>query len=174
VFTLFPWVALVPVGAFVGLLLTGERDEAAEIRLHRRLAMAGAAIAAVGFALGAIGNPAIAFWTSRWSVFLAQVGLMTVAIWAAWAWMPTRAAAHLGGTPMVLFGRTSLFVYWVHVELAYGMLSYPLHKSLPLAWAMVGLAAMFLLMYWAATWWTQRQSRVQSPGSRVPVPDAGR
>ena len=157
VFTLFPWVALVPVGAFVGLLLAGERDDAAEVRLHRRLAMTGAALAALGFALGAIGNPAIAFWTSRWSVFLAQVGLMTVAIWAAWAWMPTRAATLLGASPLVLFGRTSLFVYWIHVELAYGMLSYPLHKALPLPWAMVGLVAMFGLMYLAARWWSGRQ-----------------
>jgi len=159
VFTLFPWVALVPVGAFVGLLLVGERDDAAERRLHRRLAMWGVAIAAAGFALDAIGNPAIAFWTSRWATFFVQVGFMTVMIWMARGWMQTPLAAPLGAAPLILFGRTSLFVYWVHVELSFGVLSYPLHHALELRWALVGLAGMYGLMYVAAGWWSRRDTK---------------
>ena len=36
---------------------------------------------------------------------------------------------------MIVFGRASLFVYWVHVELAYGWFTQPLHQALPLPWA---------------------------------------
>ena len=31
------------------------------------------------------------------------------------------------------FGRASLFVYWVHVELVYGVLTAPIHRRLPFA-----------------------------------------
>ena len=47
-------------------------------------------------------------------------------------------------------GRTSLFIYWIHVELVYGLISRPLHGalSLPAAWA--AFAAFSLLMLWIA------------------------
>ena len=32
-----------------------------------------------------------------------------------------------------MFGQTSLFVYWIHVEIAYGVFTYAIHRSLPLA-----------------------------------------
>jgi hypothetical protein len=36
-------------------------------------------------------------------------------------------------------GRTSLFIYWIHVELIYGLVVRPLHKSLPLPQAWLGV-----------------------------------
>ena len=45
------------------------------------------------------------------------------------------------------FGRSSLFVYWVHVELAYGVVSIPLHRSLTLEEALLGVILLSLLMY---------------------------
>jgi hypothetical protein len=32
---------------------------------------------------------------------------------------------------MLQFGHTSLFVYWIHVELAYGVIASPLKGNLP-------------------------------------------
>ena len=49
-------------------------------------------------------------------------------------------------SPMELFGRTSLFVYWVHVELVYGVFSRPLHKRLSLEGAVVGFALFTCVM----------------------------
>lgn len=156
VFALFPWVAYVPVGAFVGSLIAEPRDEAAEPRLHRQLAAYGAGVAAVGFALGAISlPPAIAFWTGAWGRFLAFVGLMTLGVWIAWVWLRSSLPAW-SSAPLLLFGRTSLFVYWVHVELAYGFLSYPLHHALPLPWSIVGFAIITAGMLRAARWWADR------------------
>jgi hypothetical protein len=54
-------------------------------------------------------------------------------------------------------------VYWVHVELAYGALSYPLHRALPLRWAAMGVVGMIALMYFAAVWWNGRTARPWIP-----------
>ena len=68
--------------------------------------------------------------------------------------------------PMLLLGRTSLFVYWVHVEIAYGVVSYPLHYALPLAWSAAGFVAVLLVMHRAAGWWTGRPQTVWIPRLR--------
>jgi hypothetical protein len=43
---------------------------------------------------------------------------------------------------MRLFGQTSLFVYWVHVELCYGLLFRRFHNALSMRAATVGLLSM--------------------------------
>ena len=42
-----------------------------------------------------------------------------------------------GWSPLAQLGRTSLFIYWIHVEMVYGLISLPLHRalSLPAAFA---------------------------------------
>ena len=74
---------------------------------------------------------------------------------------------------MQQFGRTSLFIYWIHIEMVYGVLSAPLHKRLPLGTAIVGLVvfAVFLfglslLKNWAVRLW---RGRHESPGGRASV-----
>jgi hypothetical protein len=44
--------------------------------------------------------------------------------------LPGPLAAPLA--PVERFGRASLFVYWIHVELVYGYATWPLHRSLEL------------------------------------------
>jgi len=44
------------------------------------------------------------------------------------------------------FGRTSLLIYWIHVDLCYGMVSGRLHGRLNMTWATVGFVAMTGLM----------------------------
>jgi len=71
----------------------------------------------------------------------------------AWAWMHRPTASHW--SPLLVFGRTSLFVYWVHVELAYGRVSYPLHASLSVRAALLAFAAFTALMLGLAVLWTR-------------------
>jgi len=40
-----------------------------------------------------------------------------------------------------------LFVYWIHVEMVYGVLSLPLHRSLTFGQAWAAMAALSLLLY---------------------------
>jgi len=47
---------------------------------------------------------------------------------------------------MRLFGQTSLLVYWVHVELVYGLLLGRLHNRLSMVGATIGLVLMTAAM----------------------------
>jgi hypothetical protein len=49
-------------------------------------------------------------------------------------------------SPLQQLGRTSLFIYWIHVEMVYGAVSRPLHHALSFREAWVMLAAFVLLM----------------------------
>ena len=67
-------------------------------------------------------------------------------------------------------GKTSLLVYWVHVEMVYGHLSDPIKHKLTLVWAssLLGvLTALMLLLSWLRTeWWPKRRPvAVSPPGS---------
>ncbi len=48
---------------------------------------------------------------------------------------------------MAVFGQSSLFVYWVHVELVYGVFSASLHKRLAFPDAVAAFAWFALLMF---------------------------
>ena len=43
-------------------------------------------------------------------------------------------------------GRTSLFIYWIHIELIYGLIVRPLHKSLTLSEAWLGVLVFSIFM----------------------------
>ena len=47
-----------------------------------------------------------------------------------------------------MLGRSSLFVYWVHVELVYGLFSIPLHGAFSLTGAWIGCLLVCALMTW--------------------------
>jgi uncharacterized membrane protein len=159
-FTFFPWAGFVFAGAAVGVLIDRARDTAQEARLNLWFGAAGIAIA--GAALAASYQPSpyrdSYFWTSSPSFFFLRVGLLVAALGASYLWM-RRPTAHRF-SPFVQFGRTSLFVYWIHVEMVYGFISTPLHKALTLPQACVAFllftAFMFALSMWktriAADW----------------------
>ena len=173
VFTLFPWVAFVFAGAAVGAQIAMTPSAGRGPRALGGLALAGMAIVVAG-AVGA-GLPALVpseFWKTSASWFLVRVGAMTIALtlgglWLDWAervgnhlaarlvWWRRLARSRLA-SPLLLFGRASLFVYWTHVELAYGIFSRPLHRALPLGWALAGLAGLTLVMLMAAKLWIER------------------
>ena len=67
-------------------------------------------------------------------------------------------------------GQRSLFVYWIHVEMVYGLPSTPIHGALTLgqAWAALGLFCVFILMLVLAKdrlvwWWTRGRPVQMSP-----------
>ena len=163
VFPLFPWVAYVPLGAYIGALLLDARDEVAEKRSLLRLAIAGASLVGLGIVAGWAGPVVNAsFWIDHAGVFAIKSGCMMMALGAA-RWLTSLQPASVL-EPMLLLGRTSLFVYWVHVEIAYGVVSYPLHYALPLAWSAAGFVVVLLVMHRAAGWWLSIP-----PGAWIPA-----
>lgn len=149
VFSIFPWLAFVFVGAFVGTVLA---RSGASARTQKWLAAAGTATIAAG-TVGSYLPPATAseFWSTSISFFLIRIGGMILGLPLAWMWLRSRSTG-----PMLVFGRASLFVYWVHVELAYGFFTYPLQRALPLGWALVVFALFTAAMLGLAHLWIRR------------------
>jgi uncharacterized membrane protein len=76
---------------------------------------------------------------------------------------------------MRLFGQTSLLVYWVHVELVYGLLLGRLHNRLSMAGATVGLVLMTAAMAVVGKlrlkyWHGWRKISVPKPAGNLPAP----
>jgi len=130
--------------------------------------VAGAAIAALAYA--ASFRPAIyeqtSFWTTSPTFFFVRLGILIASVPLAYGWN----ALFAGKSPLQEFGRASLFVYWIHVELAYGVLSGPWHKSLTLGQALVAYLLFTLAMFGAVKardrvveWWNT--GRLQPSGA---------
>ena len=146
-FTFFPWTAFVMAGAVVGVILDAARTGAGDRRANVAFGAAGVVMAIAAYEASFLPplHPQSAFWTTSASFFFIRLGLMMTALSLAWLW-EQRPTAGRRWSPIQLLGRTSLFVYWVHVELVYGLISRPLHGAFPLWGAWAALAVVCLLM----------------------------
>ena len=154
-FSVLPWGGFVFAGAWFGRVLVAPRDAAADRALHFRIALAGLAIFIIAFAGSYV--PSLTpskFWTNSSAFFLLRIGVMLMLVFLAWLWMQRSTANRW--SPMLVFGKTSLFVYWVHVEVVYGFPTYPLRHELSLAGWLVAYAAFTLLMLGLAMLWLRR------------------
>ena len=144
-FTLLPWSAFVSAGAVLGIALDAWR--ASGWKLHLGIALAGAALALGSW--WASWQPAIfegaSFWTTSPAFFGLRTGLLALAVAGAWLWC--RRPFTRGPGPIQRLGIGSLFVYWVHVELVYGLPGRPLRGRLTLEECAVAFAALTVLMY---------------------------
>ena len=142
VFSLFPWVGLLFAGATVGVYLADQPDTPS---VHKRLALIGLSVFAIGMIGSFMPSPFAlsSFWTTSISLFLIRSGVMTTLL--PLAWLIKRKASN-AWSPTIMLGRHSLFVYWVHVELAYGIFMRPWQKSFPLTEALIGFVLLTALM----------------------------
>jgi len=169
-FTLLPWAGFVFAGAAVGALLVGAHASDVARRIHLGLVAVGAALIALGFV--AATRPSIyeasSFWTSSPTWFAIRVGILMIALSGIYALdtathrennenSKTRRNLFPGFRDFVIswlgtlavFGRASLFVYWIHVELVYGYASWLWRHRLPLWATAVAFVAFSSLMYGA-------------------------
>jgi uncharacterized membrane protein len=160
-FPIFPWAAFVTAGVVVGLVLDTARTTDIERRVNIAIGAAGVALVLIArrasFLLPL--DPRSAFWTTSASFFFIRVGTMLAALSLAYVW-EQRATAGKHSSPLQLLGRSSLFVYWIHVEMVYGLMSLPLHHAFSLrgAWIALGVFSLFMLACAAAkerlsNWW---------------------
>jgi uncharacterized membrane protein len=145
-FAFFPWTGFVLAGACLGVLIDASRTETSERRLNLWFAAVGLLLAAGAYAASYL--PSLfsnsQFWTSSPSFFLIRTGVLVIAVGGAYAWRAGRE----GWSPLEQMGRTSLFIYWIHIELIYGLVVRPLHKALSFgeAWLGVLIFALFMLI----------------------------
>jgi fucose 4-O-acetylase-like acetyltransferase len=146
-FVFFPWTALVFAGACLGVLIDCTSTPAPERRVNLWIGIGGGALAAFAFAASFLPSPFehSDFWTSSLSYFLIRVGVIMGLIAIAYAW--TNATMSTGRwSPMIQLGRTSLFIYWIHVEMIYGLISRPFHHALSLRQVSVAYVLFTLFM----------------------------
>ena len=147
-FVFLPWAAFVFAGALAGLMIDGSTSDRSERNVNWGLAAGGAALASASFALSHVQNPLFDsyFWTTSPAFFFMRAGLMTLSVALAFAW-ESRAGGADAWSPLKQLGRTSLFIYWIHVEMVYGLISLPLHRSLSWiqAWIAYVLFVLFML-----------------------------
>ncbi|HET9569036.1 MAG TPA: heparan-alpha-glucosaminide N-acetyltransferase domain-containing protein [Vicinamibacterales bacterium] len=144
-FTLFPWVGFLLLGVVIGLWLDRTRTYDDERRVIRAMAIAGPAIGVAGYLSMAL--PPIysgtTFWTGSPTYFFVRLGVLITTIPIAYAWN----ASFRGWSPLRDFGIASLFIYWIHVEMVYGVVSFWLHKALTFEQAMLSYIAFSLFLY---------------------------
>ena len=144
-FTLFPWVGFLLLGVVIGLWLDRTRTDDDERRVIWAMAIAGPAIGVVGYLSTAL--PAIysgtTFWTGSPTYFIVRLGVLITAIPVAYVWN----ASFRGWSPLRDFGIASLFVYWIHVEMVYGVVSFWLHKALTFEQAVLSYIAFSFFLY---------------------------
>jgi uncharacterized membrane protein len=159
-FTLLPWAAFVFAGAAVGVVLERARDAASESRRVWIVTTLGAVMAGSAFALSYLPSPFpnSYFWTTSPAFFYLRTGLMLMGFGLAWLWSEKLWAGRW--QPLVLLGQTSLFVYWVHVELVYGYFTKPISHKLPFWASCAGVLVLTVVMYYLAKnakGWLQRK-----------------
>jgi uncharacterized membrane protein len=129
-FVIFPWSGFVFAGALCGTLLADRGRIGWEQRIVTAIAWAGAvlAVCALGASYLPSPYPNSDFWTSSPSFFLLRIGILMALIGAAYVWelRPWRAWRF---SPLEQMGRSSLFIYWIHIEMIYGLVVRPLHKN---------------------------------------------
>jgi uncharacterized membrane protein len=145
-FTLLPWAGFLLAGGAVGFWIDSARSTRDERFMNAGLAAVGIVLAAGGYAASYL-PPIYAetdFWTSSPTFFFVRLGLVIAFVPLAYVVSTIRTPFR---TAMQEFGRSSLFVYWIHVEMAYGIFSAPIHRRLPFEWAMVGWALLTLFLF---------------------------
>ena len=173
-FAFFPWSGLLLAGGAAGVILCRATTPDAESRVVGWVTAGGALLFALSI-VAAHFPPLFGpteYWTTSASFFAARVGLMSVALGVALVWVAHRQP-RLESSPLLQFGHTSLFVYWIHVELAYGVLASPLKGRLPLPAAWVAFLVFTWLMLQASRWKDRLAARYEarraaSTGSRTP------
>jgi len=157
-FAIFPWTAFVTAGALLGVLIDAARTEDEDRRLHLAFGIGGFVLAAVAYEASFLPalDPRSRFWTTSLSFFGIRLGTMVTGMAVAWLWeqRPSVRAVPVGQrspwSPLQLMGRTSLFIYWIHVELVYGLIATPLKGAFSVAGAWAGLGVFCTLMLGAA------------------------
>ena len=163
-FSLFPWPAYLLAGVAIGSWLA-TADDATEKRITQRLGLLGALLAGAGGLATMLpplaGQPTP--MTSAPSFFCVRLGLVMLAIPLARAWFEDRESSW---SPVREFGLASLFVYWIHVEMAYGRPARAIHRELTFWEAAAATAALMVVLYWLVRLKAFVAPRLSALGSR--------
>jgi uncharacterized membrane protein len=161
-FPIFPWSAFAFIGLAAGFLLASHWAATIGVRFFALAGIAGMALMLLGHYLEATPYHLYAiddFWHTSPSFFLIRVGLLLPILAIGYAW------CRWGGgrwrfSPLIQLGKTSLLVYWVHIEFVYGRFSILPRRAVDIRTASVGLVTIFLAMLLISTLRTRFKSEL--------------
>ena len=177
-FALFPWAGFLLGGAIAGELIQAAQTDRAERRLqvglaHRRCRghrdRLRAVVPTVDLSRSRTSGPAHRRSSSCGSDL--NTALLPIAwaidrfhVFARQRWPALFTAPDVPGRVITTLGRSSLFVYWIHVEMAYGALALPLRRSLPLELSLLGTVSLCALLYAIVRWKDRKMRDVELTG----------
>jgi uncharacterized membrane protein len=147
-FPLFPWSAFAFAGLAAGFFLFSDFAK-------RREGVAFAALGGAGIFAGVLSfffdssrvrlYAVYDYWHSSPTFFLLRCGILLVILFLVYAWCRW-GFAQKGFSPIIQLGKTSLLVYWVHIEFVYGRFSILPKGQCSELKATAGLITIFLAM----------------------------
>jgi uncharacterized membrane protein len=166
-FPIFPWVSFAFAGLAIGFFLFSDFAKKNQTKAFVGFGCAGvlASVLSVLFDKSRIRFYNAAdydYWHASPNFLLMRCGILLVILFGAYAWCRW-GYAQRGFSPVIQLGRTSLLVYWVHMEFVYGRLSILPKGKCGIAAATIGLIVIFLAMLALSigkTNWKKREVRV--------------
>lgn len=174
-FPLFPWLGFTFAGCAAGLVLMRALRAGRERRAALLLGGAGVVLGALGLWLDSLSAQLYQvydFWHTSPNFFLLRVGVLLAILGLVYFWCALQPAPLSGvWSPVEQLGKTSLLVYWVHIEFVYGRFSILPKRGSSVELASVGLLAIAVAMTLlsllrtrmkgqGAEWWGALRQRV--------------
>jgi uncharacterized membrane protein len=174
-FPLFPWSAFAFAGLAVGFFLFTDIAKRMEGLIFAALGAAGAlaCFLSIRFDHSNLNlYPVYDYWHTSPNFFLMRCGVLLIILFCVYAWCRW-GLAQMGFSPIIQLGKTSLLVYWVHIEFVYGWLSILPKRQCSILQATRGLIIIFLAMLALSmlrTNWKNRGAKAQRlAAARSPV-----
>jgi len=165
-FPLFPWSAFAFAGLAVGFFLftpSAKRNEALSFAT-----IGGMGVLACLFSLLLDRSPlrlysVYDYWHTSPNFFLMRCGILLIILSIVYVWCRW-GLAQISFGPIIQLGKTSLLVYWVHIEFVYGRFSILPKRQCSVLQASAGLFVIFVAMVVLSllrTNWKNRRARAQ-------------
>ena len=175
-FPIFPWTGFAFAGLALGFLLTSERVRDLGAWAFLLTGISGVALVyAAKFADSRNWGvyPLYDYWHTSPAFFATRVGLLLILVLVGYAWCRW-GLGQIGFSPLIQLGKTSLLVYWVHIEFVYGRFHIlPQHSQTILGASkglLIILVSMLALSLARTTWTTYRRRQLEA---HKPVQAAG-
>lgn len=171
-FPLFPWAAFAFVGLALGFLLFGDFAHNREAQFFSVVGGVGIAAIAASQLLDDAPVRLYAhydYWHTSPNFLMLRCGVLLILLAGIYVWCRW-GLAQSGFSPVIQLGKTSLLVYWVHIEFVYGRFSIMPKQKCNIQWATFGFCVIFLAMLALSLW----RTRYKKGTVRALQPEPGR
>jgi uncharacterized membrane protein len=169
-FPLFPWSAFAFVGLAVGFFLFTNVARRYEALIFAALGGTGILGCLLSIKLDTSPvqlYPLYDYWHTSPNFFLMRCGILLIILFCVYTWCRW-GLAQMGFSPIIQLGKTSLLVYWVHIEFVYGRFSILPKRKCSVLQASICLLIIFLAMLALSllrTNWKNRHAKAQKPAA---------